>query len=168
MRAIHFPVADIELEAEGIEIGRHQERIYRDYLVFDPHLAAAYGDLADDAEFGIELAAGFVSEDGRQTGQLLQRCLVQGAELLGYLLVGVFMVADAAAGVEHAGIAFPLVFPSRYEEVVHRRAFEVRRQGRSPTSWRKAASPGSTAAARRTSVRPMRRASRILVMGLSY
>lgn len=64
MRAIHFPVADVELEGKGVKIGRHQERIDGDNLVFNPHLTAADGDLADDAEFRIELAAGLVGEDG--------------------------------------------------------------------------------------------------------
>lgn len=35
--------------------GRHEEWIDRDDLVFDPHLSATDGDLADDAEFRVSL-----------------------------------------------------------------------------------------------------------------
>jgi hypothetical protein len=47
---VHFPIADVELEAQSIDVGGHEKEMDRDDLVFDPYLAATNGDFANDAE----------------------------------------------------------------------------------------------------------------------
>ncbi len=77
MRAVHLPVADVELKAQRIEISRHEEWVERDDVVFDPHLSAPHCYLANEPELRIELTGGLVGEDGRQARQFAQHGLVE-------------------------------------------------------------------------------------------